>query len=65
MIVYANGRNEESFFGCNRKSSKVALVCSGFGDKGYEHDQLVTKFVTKLVGTGLVTTLVIKVYDQF
>ncbi|RMZ95141.1 hypothetical protein BpHYR1_031676 [Brachionus plicatilis] len=28
------------------------------------HDQLITKFVTKLVGTGLVTTPVIKVYDQ-
>ncbi|RNA39010.1 hypothetical protein BpHYR1_033462 [Brachionus plicatilis] len=28
------------------------------------YDQLVTKFVTKLVGTGLVTTLVIKVNDQ-
>ncbi|RNA32868.1 hypothetical protein BpHYR1_049546 [Brachionus plicatilis] len=27
------------------------------------YDQLVTNFVTKLVGTGLVTTLVIKVYD--
>ncbi|RNA28904.1 hypothetical protein BpHYR1_038075, partial [Brachionus plicatilis] len=39
--------------------------CSKIIESYLFHDQLVTKFVTKLVDTSLVTTLVIKVYDQF